>query len=542
MNLLEEVKANGQDFEWYPTTDEMISVVVKKLKTLYFNDGHSERFSCLDVGAGDGRVLTQINELLLKDCEESWMRSYYGISQKLAIEKSPILLHNLPDDVIVLGTEFNNQTLIDKNVDVIFSNPPYSDFETWASRIVVEANCEHIFLIIPQRWKDSEAIKTALNKRNTEAEILFSGDFSNAERQARAKIDILYICLQNKRNKERVDPFDIWFNETFTFSKKEEVPEANRKAKEDELVGGRNQIEVMVELYLNSLSKMIENYQHVSQIDPEVLREIGVNVSSVKSALKEKVSGLKKNYWAELFARLDSVTKKLTSKTRSEMLEKLNRYTGIDFTKENVYAIVMWALKNANKYINSQLLEVYKDMTNEENAQAYKSNIHMTKDTWRYCRRGDEGASHYLLDYRIVLHHWQALESYSRQRHLSTRTAGMINDIFTIANNLGFDVINDSYERDWEYGQLETFYFKTEKKDKDFKTELFCTIRIYKNGNIHLKMNQKFMKTMNVEAGRLLGWIKSSKQASEEMGIDEEEAETMLFTNCQIKTIPLLTA
>ncbi|MCK9154498.1 MAG: DUF4942 domain-containing protein [Paludibacteraceae bacterium] len=537
MNLLEEVKTSGQDFEWYPTTDEMISVVAKKLCEIY---DHS-KFSCLDVGAGDGRVLSKIHEEFIRDYEE-YSKGYYGISQKFAIEKSSVLLQNLPEDVIILGTEFNNQTLIDKNVDVIFSNPPYSEFESWASRIILESNCNNIFLIIPQRWKDSVKIKLALEKRNSEAEILFSGDFQDAERKARANIDILYINLNGGKSRDHVDPFDLWFNETFKFSTPEVIKEEKKKDKKDELVGGRNQIEVLVELYLNGLSKLIENYQNVSKIDPEILREIGVNVSNVKIALKEKVNGLKKHYWEELFSRLESVTKRLTSKTRNEMLYKMNQYTGIDFTTENVYAIVMWALKNANKYIDSQLLDVYKDMTREENAQAYKSNVHMTKDTWRYCRSGDERASHYSLDYRIVLCHWSALESYSHQRRLSTRTAGMINDIFTIANNLGFDVINDSYERDWEYGQLETFYFKTEKKDKDFKQEVFCTIRIYKNGNIHLKFNQKFMKAMNIEAGRLLGWLKSSKQASEEMRIDEEEAESLFLTNIQIKTLPLLTA
>jgi len=537
MNLLKQVKDNDQDFEWYPTTNEMISVVSKKLNELYeFN-----MFSCLDVGAGDGRVLTKINEHFIEGYEE-YERRFHGISQKFAIEKSQILLQNLPEDVIVLGTEFNNQTLIDKNVDVIFSNPPYSEYEAWASRIILESNCKHIFLVIPQRWKDSQRVKTALEKRKSEAEVLFSGDFQNAERQARAKIDVLYIDLQGRSGKESVDPFDIWFNDNFKFSAPEVTPEVATEVKKDELVGGRNQIEVMVELYLNGLSKLIDNYQNVSKIDPEILREIGVNIANVKTALKEKVRGLKKLYWEELFARLETVTKRLTSKTRYEMLQKMNQYTGIDFTTENVYAIVMWALKNANKYIDSQLLDVYKDMTREENAQAYKSNVHMTKDTWRYCRSGDESVSHYSLDYRIVLCHWSALESYSRQRHLSTRTAGMINDIFTIANNLGFDVINDSYERDWEYGQLETFYFKTEKKGTDFKEEIFCTFRIYKNGNIHIKFNQKFMKAMNIEAGRLLGWLKSSKQASEEMGIEEEEAESLFLTNIQIKTIPLLTA
>ena len=35
--------------------------------------------------------------------------------------------------------------------------------------------------------------------------------------------------------------------------------------------------------------------------------------------------------------------------------------------------------------------------------------------------------------------------------------------------------------------------------------------RFYKNGNVHLKINQDFMKAFNIEAARLNGWVRSAE-------------------------------
>jgi hypothetical protein len=43
-------------------------------------------------------------------------------------------------------------------------------------------------------------------------------------------------------------------------------------------------------------------------------------------------------------------------------------------------------------------------------------------------------------------------------------------------------------------------------------------VRAYMNGNLHIKFSQTFMLAMNVEIGRLQGWIHNVQQASDEMG------------------------
>jgi len=559
--LIIDLKANGQDFEWYPTTQDMISTVAGKLLNLY-GDG----FSLLDIGAGDGRVLKGISDAHKHRREGRGEEVAGGCRFQYAIEKSPILIQAMPDDVTIVGTDFMQQTLIDKKVDVIFCNPPYSAFEEWAVRIIKEANCRDIFLIIPQRWKDSGRIADALGKRKATAKVLRSADFSDAERQARAKVDIIHISMgtgSHHRNydgemENAVDPFDLWFEENFKVNtdKKEEDGDTSDYAKKEsekkrinQLVRGKNQISSLVELYRADMDKLIANYQAVGILDQDILRELGVSVEGLKKALKLKITGLKTLYWEELFAKLDSITSRLTNATRKEMTERLNSHTSVDFTESNIYAVVCWALKNANKYIDSQLLAVYMEMTKEENVANYKSNRHMTADTWRYCRNHGyydkdrfREIHHYALDYRIVLHTFGAIVSegdyHNRSRcGLSDTACTYISDIFTVANNLGFPVINDISCRQWVSNGLEEFSFTQANGD----IKLFCTVRAFKNGNVHMKFDQEFMTAFNVEAGRLNGWIKSPKEAAEEMGMAENEAEKSFMSNLKITSVPMLT-
>ena len=54
-------------------------------------------------------------------------------------------------------------------------------------------------------------------------------------------------------------------------------------------------------------------------------------------------------------------------------------------------------------------------------------------------------------------------------------------------------------------------------------------------GTIHYKFNQEFMKKFNLEVGRILGWLKDYKQASEELEIPI--AETVKWFNNSVQKL-----
>ena len=105
-NLISEIKENNQDFEFYPTTDEIIEKFYYSLE--------EKNFDLLEIGCGNGKVFKTIEKLEKENIDEKGRSKGGSLKTKYAIEKSTILLNTLPADISILGTDFLEQTLIDK--------------------------------------------------------------------------------------------------------------------------------------------------------------------------------------------------------------------------------------------------------------------------------------------------------------------------------------------------------------------------------------------------------------------------------------------
>ncbi|WP_097105760.1 methyltransferase [Nitrosomonas ureae] len=190
---LAELNATGSDFEWYPTTNEIISA-------FHRHANHRRPASILDIGAGNGKVLTRFKELNERGSDD---HDHYH-TEYFAIEKARPLLDSLPVDVGILGTDFWEQSLLDKSVDCIFSNPPYSEFVEWSVKVIREANANYIYLVIPQRWKNQQPILNAIEARKATYEVIGEFDFlSSEDRTARTKVDLVFISLCDERYRSK---------------------------------------------------------------------------------------------------------------------------------------------------------------------------------------------------------------------------------------------------------------------------------------------------------------------------------------------------
>lgn len=549
-------------------------------------------------------------ELLLKKISEYKLptrRRYYRennvikFDKYMAIEKSQILINNMPEEVFVMGTDFNEQTLLDKKADIVFSNPPYKEYSYWSEKIIKEANAKAIYLVIPQRWDNQENIIQAIKKRNATHTIVGEFDFLNSEdRAARAKVVLLKVEMPDIHSRHNIDPFNLWFNECFKFEAQENQDEDrynyrkydedwNKKRKEqieNQIVKAGDLVTALVELYNQELDKYLNNYRLISQLDAEVLKELNVKQDGLREALKVKIEGLKNLYWKEIFDNLSEITNRLTSKSRNRMLETLRSNTSIDFTKSNIRSVVIWAIKNAPKYYDAQLLQVYDNLTNADSARLYVSDKRFASDDWRYYRNCD---SKYKLDYRIVV---SGHRNSSDDGELSDNQMEYLRDLIVVGRNLGFNVhkgysslrIKDKYSittvppatprkvGDKTFnGKIQEVYYHTNKPnkngervmeedgiiyvyDKDLRDcdcfyqykigneyyhhdgvssddDIFTTVVGHKNGNIHFQLNQIFMKKFNLEAGRLKGWLKTPQEAAEELDMSLEEASSYWKTN-----------
>lgn len=537
--LVKELKENNENWEWYPTTVEIVrafALYVKSWDHVLDDCGYSG--SILDVGCGNGGFFQKL-------CADETFKNI----DKYGIEKSIILSEQLPEDVVLLGTDFNQQTLIDKKVDIIFCNPPYSEYDTWAEKIILQGNCKAIALVIPTRWASNERIKYALERRNMKAEVVGTYDFENAERKARATVDLIFISAKVNRlyaSAETLkDPFDLWFDDTFkinaeTDKYKTGLDSDREKKIKNELAVKGDTAEMLVQFYNQDMEKLYNNYRKLEEIDADLFNELKVNVPMLKESLKTRLQGLKHIYWDLLFKKYDKVTSRLTSTGRRKVINRLNDNTAIDFTLENIFQLTLWLIKHSNTLFDEQITEYFYSLCNTENIHRYKSNKRWSDDDWRYMKKNLYEYGHLkkdkvsqlkniLLDYRIIVTAFGNFETVWRTK-LTESCLNFLSDTVIIGKNLGFDIDFSLPEKyaDVDVDDWKNFNIST----KDGR--IFANVKLYKNGNRHVKFCKEFMQKLNVEMARINGWVQDKSEAVKEMDVPADVVDSVWGTNLHI--------
>jgi hypothetical protein len=213
-----------------------------------------------------------------------------------------------------------------------------------------------------------------------------------------------------------IDPFDAWFDQNISTFDEEATDSRTEESDRRELARLRqlDTIPELVAAYDEELARLEANYRAVFSLDYAILKELGVNKNGVRDGIKTKMAGLKAKYWSLLFDHIESITSRLSTATKATFVEKLSGRSSIAFTPSNVYAIVVWAIKNANQYFDEQTVQLYRAISTFDGVQNYASNARTWgKDGWRYITsdydREGERPSHYALDYRIVVVRYQAI-------------------------------------------------------------------------------------------------------------------------------------
>ncbi|CCO44210.1 conserved hypothetical protein [Vibrio nigripulchritudo SOn1] len=525
--MVEQLKDSQMDFEWYPTTREMLSIVKDSLRRDFRIEADQDlTCSILDIGAGDGSALTFLTS-----------------GDRFAIEKSRPLIEAMDPSIATIGSDFHEQTLIDKVTDAVWCNPPYSEFEEWVVKIINEANTKYVYLALPVRWEDSEAIDKAITNRKAEKTIIGSGTFRNAERAARCEIHIVRLALVEngflpEDRTQKVDPFQLWFDESFgtctqprTRDEAKEAFEAariKREAKEEErkeLIHSSGLVDALYKLYQHEMQELLGTYKALTAINESLLNEVGIHLEAVQKGLRNKIEGLKNRYWKELFNNLDTVTSKLTEKSRNAFLDALFAKTCVDFSPQNAHNILVWVIKNANLYYDMQLMNLVDTMAEAANVKLYKSNQRTFKKCeWRYSKT-PEWLTHYKLELRIILTGSNATKP------------EFLEDILTIANNLGYDTSSTVRPKngEWQYGVPKSFTYFNHTKGETLE---LMQVKMFMKGTYHIKFNQEFLLRLNVEFGRLSGWLYSAQEAHDELDIPIADAQEHFGKNLKIAVNP----
>lgn len=544
--MVEALKSAGQDFEWFPTTKAQIKTITDDIKALQerFDIGsrsyHGE-FAFMDIGAGDGRVL--------KAVREACKTGHRDVSL-LAIERAEIHTRTYRGhDISLVGTVFEQCNFISKNTDIAFSNPPYSVFSDWISTLIRQLNFSVLYAIVPTRWKGDEAIKEAMKARGLEyAKVLDASDFYNAERQARAHVELVrfsFTDLDEQTRFERngrdykphiamdvTDPFQQFLdeelglrkthsattNEFNVYSEQQRVQaEMDKEGTPSyELAQSRGVLHALLENYEHDLQRTLAQYKKISELDGKLLAELGVEYDALRKGVKEKLFGYRNVYWGLLFTNLEAISSRLITKYREELLNKL-KANNLDFTYNNAVYIISYAVDYANELIDESLISVYCDLTSEDSIKRYYvSNERVFTDNWRYNCESTKQAkreSKRVLDYRFIYSSYSNFSSYSWERGLNEGAFRFLEDMKVVGTLMGYSNIRtDIGPKEVQPGGKVIVIGNT----PDGKCVELLKIRYYRNGNRHLSFDKAFMLNINVTVSRLLGWCRSKEEFAQE--------------------------
>ena len=560
-----DLKASDTDFEWYPTTDAMIQAIIEDVKLA---GRYKKATTMLDVGAGDGRVLEAF-----KDDDR------LCIHNLLAVEKSPNHVARWSSDITFVGGDFYESQINSGNIDIMFSNPPYSDFENWTVTLLKNIHATAIYLVLPSRWVHSDRIQAAIKSRDLSYKIVSSDDFTNADRKARAKVDVIRLVSSSfaeryERRKnldssekdlwldetnteysfqsyQHKDPMDLWFEEMFPrlaeLSDGKSTVASEREAAKDRtyhIFQKTNTIDDLVMLYELEADKVLKAYQKINECDAEFFVELKIDLSTIKQTLKARMSSLKAEYWQAFIHNYKPITERLTAKYRDKIYNKIiKKAEEISFNATNALIVTQMVIKLANEYSDNQVTDFFYDLSNPKTTELYKSNQKVfTNQQWRYCRDPSDRPTHYTLDYRIVQHrlfnvsnHWSGgLKNYE--------IAAAVSDICIIARLVGMKVPNSCNGSQFDNGNIVTGERISVTYSHEGESKTLFDIKFYKNGNQHLFLNKEFALRLNVYVGKLLGWVCSADEAFEQMQskhTPNQKEFTKIFEETQVNKITI---
>ena len=544
---ISQLKQDGHDFEWYPTPDYIIDLVIQDF--LESNKSNQDKLSTsgglvhdlkldlyasivknvyrsvvLDIGAGDGRFLNKAQDLL-----GSWVRLH--AIEKASIHQRTLIKLGIP----IIGSEFHTTTLLNNKVDLTFCNPPYSEFDVWMQKIVTQLDSNYIYFIVPNRYKNNKPLLEQIDLFYNLTEI-HEFSFNDAERQARANVSVLRLTRKNT-----IKQFDYWVDKNIgkldTKSDKESEQELNNSLATASSF--KDKIDLLVDRYNNDLASLSKTYQALSSINSDVLATLNIDRKLIIGKLEYGLQNLRTTYWNKTINELKEITSRFTFKYRRDLIDKVTAKcllnNTLDFTRNNVkmllvfldehYAIIS---EEQAEYIAGKLIP-----SNDKGWFPYKSNERWATGDWRTNIKGNR----FKLDYRFIvpncyLHRGDG-EYVSNEDCLYNN---IIYDLMVLANTFGYTIEEPNYDT---AGFFNFKHFGSDKIVREVHTksngdtifgEILFSFKYYQKNTVHFKLRKEFMLRLNVFIGKSMGWLTCSEDVVNEFDVSKDKADQLMLT------------
>ena len=563
---VQNLKSNNQDFEFYPTTKEILDVICKDMlntfvatsRKKYFKSDDIENgfflercreshIKILDIGAGNGDSLNYLakfmNGIKFSDIfyhsnnleTEYDKRTSSPKVTKYAIEKSSIMSQPYKHNKInFVGADYDEVNINQKKYDVIFCNPPYSNYKTWMIKTLNSAYGNPIiYFVIPSNWKNDTILIEEINKKfkdKIKLNVINNFDFSNGSRAARVNVDVVKIDVIEELNGS-IDFIKALFekNKFSNNNDKNILLENENNYTENELINTnqKDYASFLVEEYNKEIDTLYTSINSLSLVPIEHLTKLfNFDYKSIVENYNNLINEIKHNYWKKIIHKTSVVEKKLIKKYRDSVINEIID-TSLDFTLSNIYSIIARLLYLVNENMNEQILIVYNDLIKNSPTEKYKSNHKFFVEQKTELK--DEFVK---LTQRIILEMGYfsngALDSNYKGElsgKLTPNAANKILDLIIVIESLGYKIGFNPFNNEWKRGKITKINGVSLTNNNDIE---IMEVKVFQNGNIHIKLNKKILEKLNIIKGLLDGWITNVNEITDEFDVDENTAIEMI--------------
>lgn len=554
--LVAQLKADEQDFEWYPTTEKMLECIVNDMRSnirLDFDD-----CNLLDIGAGDCRL----GKLMVAcQSDKEFRNPVRCLEHYFVIEKAFAHLKAINDfrPAVLVGTDFYDTDLTSIDAHITFCNPPYSQFVEWTCRILTTVKSPIVYMVIPERWQQSTEIKKALaSRKDIEFEVLLTDDFLDGERQARAKIEVVRFSMIKKGaydDKYTIKRYSLDENDPTAqllglLDKEPSEPIKPKTSQELQVIFEQDKLTGLINDYNYQRHILSNDLQTIQCLSADLMNRLGIGTSNIVQKLRADLNALKLTYWQAFFNCYEPIKSRLTAKSREHLYRYLRDNSQLEFTYTNCQAVTIIAIHRANSYFESQLKELFENFACADNLANYKSNQKVFSDgDYRYQTSRDSNKADYYhhtaLEYRLVNSY------YARTSWDFDNTANnIVNDLAVVARTLGFNIPSFSVRKETgefvESEQRLTAYSSKLVVGEKYQVVNDCDdvvlfdIKFFKKGTYHIRLNQEFCLRLNVALGKLYGWLRDEQDLSEIKGAKAEHWHALAYITTKTLALPFV--
>lgn len=489
---------------FYPTP---LKLVVKMLSKINKNRDIN---TILEPSAGTGTLI-----------EVYKSRYYYCNSKISAIEIDPELRATLiGKNIDVIDSDFLQYEGIDK-FDLILANFPFSDGEHHLNKALdIMFNGQIICLINAETIKNPytntrKELVQRLNKLNASIEF-HSGEFKTSETIRKTDVEVALISVEI--NQEMEDVFS------------QNLKEDNYKFEEN-LEGSKDlnysdEVMAIVSRYRNDkevLTKQIydfyKNYHMTSKyLSLNVRGEESYSRSSdsltmiMQNKVNDVSKSLKIEYWKESLS-LKEVKARLTSKNKDLILSKIQTYSKMEFSENNIRDFILSVVKAYPKMIDDSIMELFDTMTSyalkdSRWGDEFKANIHYF-NAWK----SNNG---FKINNKVILPFYK--ENSWSELKLAHKGEEFINDMEKIMSYF------TGQKSELKAREIIEEAFKT-GNTRNIDTEFFI-FSFFKKGTVHLKFkDENLLRRFNIEACKLKKWLPMDYGAKETCDMNEDEKD-----------------